>query len=447
MPSIQPAIGDALSTPHDSHIKARFSLAEVSLHSTEDDCWIIVRGKVYDVSGWAKQHAGGRVVYAFAGRDASDVFTSFHSPAAWKELSRRCIGELDSAGKVPALVQDFRTLRATLQLNGHFRSSKSYYANKLAGNFAILAVSIALLALAGESWIVTALAAVFLGFFWQQSGWLAHDFCHHQVFVNRKWNDSVGYLLGNILQGFSTDWWKTKHNLHHAAPNELNAGFHAIDPDIDTLPLLAWSVAMLKPASGKVHLQLIRLQSVLFFPILLFARFNWAISSIVHAANLARTSRRGKSECALLVVHYVWHFGIALFFLPLPLAIFYALFSQIVAGALLAIVFVQGHSGREVFSQPKDFFSAQIRSTRDIDAGLWNDWFTGGLNYQIEHHLFPTMPRHNLPKVSAQVRELCVKHELKFDVLSMVESTAQVLRCLADIATQAKVVTAEQKAR
>lgn len=436
---------EALSAPRQNPSGNRFSLAEVARHASDDDCWIIVRGKVYDVSGWAREHKGGAVVYAFAGRDATDAFTSFHSPAAWKELALRCIGELDAASKLSDLVHEFRALRTTLQLNGHFKSSKAYYAFKVASNFALLAASIALLVMAGDSLLITTLAAIFLGVFWQQTGWLSHDFCHHQVFTARRWNDAMGYLLGNLMQGFSSDWWKTKHNLHHAAPNELDPGMHAVDPDIDTLPLLAWSADMLKPASGKVRFHLIRWQSILFFPILILARFNWALSSLAHAVRLARSTRRGKVELALIALHYVWHLGVALFFLPVPLAIFYALFSQIVAGALLAIVFVQGHSGREVFRARQDFFSAQVLSTRDIHAGLWNDWFTGGLNYQIEHHLFPTMPRHNLAKVSAPVRELCAKHELMFDVSGMAESTVKVLKCLADIAAQAKAISPEQK--
>ena len=83
-------------------------------------------------------------------------------------------------------------------------------------------------------------SAFLLGLFWQQTGWLAHDFLHHQVFKQRWANNWVGLFLGNVAQGFSADWWKSKHNTHHAAPNELaDGGDRVVDPDIDTLPLLA----------------------------------------------------------------------------------------------------------------------------------------------------------------------------------------------------------------
>lgn len=47
---------------------------------------------------------------------------------------------------------------------------------------------------------------------------------------------AVSYVFGNLFQGFSVAWWKNKHNTHHAVPN-----VHGADPDIDTMPLLAWS--------------------------------------------------------------------------------------------------------------------------------------------------------------------------------------------------------------
>lgn len=79
----------------------------------------------------------------------------------------------------------------------------------------------------------------------------------------------------------------------------------------------------------------------------------------------------------------------------------------------------------------------QVVSTRDIKAGRFNDWFTGGLNRQIEHHLFPTMPRHNLNKISPQVEALCKKHGLVYEDVSMASGTYRVLKTLKDVAEAA----------
>lgn len=112
-----------------------------------------------------------------------------------------------------AFAEEVRQLRIQLQMEGLFDSSKFYYAWKLLSNFAILASSIYCLCSYGESsWPLLTLSAVGVGIFWQQSGWLAHDFLHHQVFADRMMNNIFGYILGNIFQGFSVDWWKNKHN-------------------------------------------------------------------------------------------------------------------------------------------------------------------------------------------------------------------------------------------
>jgi len=67
-------------------------------------------------------------------------------------------------------------------------------------------------------------AALLLAVFWQQSGWLAHDFGHHQVFKNRFLNDCVILMTGGLWLGFSAQWWKHKHNTHHAIPNLHESG-------------------------------------------------------------------------------------------------------------------------------------------------------------------------------------------------------------------------------
>jgi hypothetical protein len=95
-----------------------------------------------------------------------------------------------------------------------------YYIVKLCTNAVILAGAVALATLS-PSILAHVCSAILLALFWQQCGWLSHDFLHHQVFSNRMWGDAVGYVIGNVAQGFSVSWWKQKHNTHHAVPNVL----------------------------------------------------------------------------------------------------------------------------------------------------------------------------------------------------------------------------------
>ncbi len=130
----------------------RISLKELARHNTPDDCWLLVKGKVYDVSGWGKGHPGGAVIYTHGGKaracaassavhmppcltrlrhqqDATDVFSAFHSPQAWQTLRSRQIGTCTE--EAPRLLEDFRAMRTEMQSAGLFQSSKAYYAFKV----------------------------------------------------------------------------------------------------------------------------------------------------------------------------------------------------------------------------------------------------------------------------------------------------------------------------
>lgn len=168
--------------------------------------------QVYDVSAFVDAHPGGRVILSHAGKDATDAFAAFHAPATWGLLKRFAVGDLADADAAPAdgtLVADYRALRARLLARGAFRASLPYYAFKLASTAALAATSLAVLAAAASADGAAATAglafasAATMGLFWQQSGWLAHDFCHQQVFADRRVNRAVALVVGNVWQGFS----------------------------------------------------------------------------------------------------------------------------------------------------------------------------------------------------------------------------------------------------
>ena len=412
-----------------------FTWEEVARHDTPDDCWIVIRGKVFDVTEFGKVHPGGSVIFTQGGRDASDVFSCFHAPSSWGRLHKLSIGDLkDDLKQEPGILADFRKLRYKLIEEGMFNSNKFFYAWKLGSNFSILTSSVALLLYSGNRWAQTLLSAFLLALFWQQSGWLAHDFLHHQVFKTRRWNNWSAYLIGNVCLGFSVDWWKSKHNKHHAAPNELNGDKHAVDPDIDTLPLLAWSSEMLETIPDSAYRAMIRFQHWIFFPILMMARLVWLQQSFFHAVNIGLQANLGWVEVFLIGLHYIWYFGVVFSCLSPMKIVAFLLVSQVLSGFMLGIAFVQSHNGMEIYSDSKDFVTSQVISTRDIVGTRWVNWFMGGLNYQIEHHLFPTLPRHNLKKVQTRVKELCARHGLSYEECTMAVGTKRVVQQLLDVA-------------
>jgi fatty acid desaturase len=90
-----------------------------------------------------------------------------------------------------------------------------------------------------------------------------------------------------------------------------------------------------------------------------------------------------------------------------------------------------------------DFYELQIITGRDVQPNLFNDWFTGGLNYQIEHHIWPTLPRHNFHLVRPQVVALCKKHGIDFHETSLLKGVSEVLDrlyCISKSAQKSKAM-------
>jgi len=283
------------------------------------------------------------------------------------------------------------------------------------------------------------LSAICLGVMWQQLGWLAHEYCHHQVFADRKYAKVGGYFFGNILQGFSRTWWNDRHNSHHASTNVL-----AVDPDIDNLPLLAWAAADLDKTSP-VWYRIIQYQSYYFLALLPLLRIAWCKESFKFALNMRNSvyttwRREGTMEVATLCLHYLWTMC---FYLTLPSiswAITWYLVSHLISGFGIAIVVFFNHYSCEKYPQglADNFVCLQLFTTRNMTPGPITDWICGGLNYQIEHHLFPTMPRNNLYKCRSLVKKFCQEQGLPYMSSGFMEGLGHVLNFLQNVGDIAK---------
>eukprot|EP00180_Rhodochaete_pulchella_P000765 Plantae.Rhodophyta-Rhodochaete_pulchella.ctg16001.p1 GENE.Plantae.Rhodophyta-Rhodochaete_pulchella.ctg16001~~Plantae.Rhodophyta-Rhodochaete_pulchella.ctg16001.p1 ORF type:complete len:426 (+),score=44.03 Plantae.Rhodophyta-Rhodochaete_pulchella.ctg16001:148-1278(+) len=332
---------------------------------------------------------------------------------------------------------DVRQLRSELVRLRAFESSKLYYAYKVGTNVAIMLLAVSVIRRA-DTLFMGILGALILALFWQQCGWLAHDFLHHQVFQNRLYNNLFGLLVGNVFQGYSTSWWKNKHNHHHAVPNSVDSAGGG-DPDIHTLPLLLWSEKLVEGEDlDKLPAFMVANQWLFYFPILCMARVSWLIQSAIYLSepqhafvggNLWRTL-----EAACLAIHHVAVLWLMTQCGGLVRALVICAVAQAVGGLLIGIVFTVGHNAMPVLHEDEcknlDFFRLQVATTRDVTPSLFNDWFTGGLGYQVTHHLFPSLPRHSLPQATQLVKDFCAKHDIKYSCEGLVEGNAQVCRLL-----------------
>jgi fatty acid desaturase len=310
-----------------------------------------------------------------------------------------------------------------------FSSSKVYYAYKIGSNVAILAISILLLAYFLNP-VTLVLSAAAMALFWQQCGWLAHDFLHHQVFADRKWNNFFGYIIGNLAQGFAVSWWKNKHNLHHAAPNVVE-----FDTDIQTLPFLAWSEKMIDHELDGLPDFLVRNQKYVYWPLLCVARISWLIQSLLWPVF---HQKKRYMEAVPLVLHWAWYLFVLHRYLTLGQAVVFFVLSQCLCGFLLGVVFTLGHNGMDVFGKTEfhnsDFINVQLATTRDVTGPLFVHWFMGGLDYQLEHHIWPSVPRHNLSRVrEAYLQPFCESYGLKMKLTSFFPGLAETVARLDSV--------------
>ncbi|KAG1056551.1 hypothetical protein G6F46_002069 [Rhizopus delemar] len=412
--------------------------------------FIIIDQKVYDISEFVEDHPGGaQVLLTHVGKDASDVFHAMHPESAYEILNNYFVGDIqDMPVKETASAQfalEMRQLRDQLKKEGYFHSSKLYYAYKVMSTLALCAVGLSLLYAYGHTSTLAVIAsAIIVGIFWQQCGWLAHDFGHHQCFEDRSWNDVLVVFLGNFCQGFSLSWWKNKHNTHHASTN-----VHGHDPDIDTAPILLWdeyaSAAYYSSLDEEPTMisrflaeSVLPYQTRYYFFVLGFARLSWAIQSLLYsfkqgAINKSRQLNLFERFC--LVSHWtLFTFCAVAWCSNIYDTILFFLVSQATTGYTLALVFALNHSGMPVITEEKaesmEFFEIQVITGRDVTLSPLGDWFMGGLNYQIEHHVFPNMPRHSLPKVKPMVKSLCKKYGIKYHDTGFFKGTLEVLKTL-----------------
>jgi fatty acid desaturase len=289
----------------------------------------------------------------------------------------------------------------------------------------LMAAGWAVFVLVGDSWWQLAVAAL-LAVMFTQAGFLGHDAGHRQISGSRRASYILGILIGNLGTGLSYGWWVDKHNRHHAHPNTEDA-----DPDI-MMKVLAFTPAQARASRGLSRMAF-RYQAYLFFPLLLGEAFSVHVASIRHAAS--RPSRRRPAEAALLAIHFAAYLTVIFLVLSPVKAVVFILVQQGLFGLYLGASFAPNHKGMPILdaADRSDFLRRQVLTSRNVRGGWLTDLALGGLNYQIEHHLFPSMPRPNLRRSQALVKEFCQQRGLSYCEASFGGSYAQALRYLNTI--------------
>ncbi|XP_014387927.1 PREDICTED: fatty acid desaturase 2-like protein FADS2P1 isoform X4 [Myotis brandtii] len=368
-----------------------YSWQEIQRHNQETDQWLVINRKVYDVTSWADRHPGGRrVLNHYAGEDATDVFRAMHLELdiARLYLKPLLIGELapgepsQERNKNAQLVEDFQELRRTVEAMNMFSANLGFFSLHLIQILILEALAWLMLWHFGNGWPITICISFLLTISQAQSSFLQHDTGHLSIFKKSKWN----------------------HLMHRFVMCHLKYGKKKIKYiDYEKQHLYFYMVGL---------------------PLLMPVYFNLQSMQVMYLGRYWRD------------IVWVSSFYIRYFITFGP---FYGIFGTVLLIYLvkflespwIACVTQMSHIPMKMSREEnRDWLSTQVLATCNVEQSFFNDWFTGHLNFQIEHHLFPTMPRHNYQKVAPLVRSLCAKHGLQYVNKPILKAFGDIVRSL-----------------
>jgi len=318
----------------------------------------------------------------------------------------------------------FTALTRQVHELGLMRRRYGYYWTKLIGVVAVLAGWLAAFLWIGDSWWQLAMAAA-LAVIMARAAFLGHDAAHRQMFKSGKWNDWVSLILTNLLVGISYGWWQGKHSRHHAAPNKEGS-----DPDI-ALRAIAITPPMADRHRNPWMRWAVRHQGWYFFPLLLLQGLSMHVEGVKRVMSRDRVNRRWV-EATFLAVRLGGMLALVFWVLPLGVAVSFLAVELAVFGVYLGFSFAPNHIGMPLVpaSLKLDFLRRQVLMSRNISGGPLMTTFMGGLNYQIEHHLFPSIARPHLRKIQPLVVAHCAAHGVPYTQTSLWGAYRTVIRYL-----------------
>ncbi|QBR91743.1 fatty acid desaturase family protein [Nocardioides euryhalodurans] len=331
-----------------------------------------------------------------------------------------------------AATSTYTELAATIRQSGLMRRRYAYYWTRMVGAVLGFGALVAAMVLVGNSWWQLLLAAL-LGLLVTQFGFLGHDAAHRQIFVSAAWNDWTARILSGVFAGLSYGWWRGKHNRHHATPNQ-----EGLDPDIAP-GVLAFTRDIAAGRTAGARGWFLRRQGWLFFPLLTLEGLN------LHWAGLERLFRdrevrHRRTEATLVLLRLGLYVTGLLLLLPPGKAVAFLAVQMAVFGVCLGGSFAPNHKGMPIVPRTMklDFLQRQVLTSRNVRGGPVVDAFMGGLNYQVEHHLFPSMPRPNLKRARPLVRAHCFAQGVPYQEVGLWTSYAIVVDYLNNVGLRAR---------
>ena len=340
-----------------------------------------------------------------AGRDLSKAYAR-HAPRPLGETGR-------------LLPNEYAELKQLIQKRGLLDKQNGYYARTILVTLSLLALAVAVLVLADSLWL-RLLDAVALAFVFTQISFIGHDAGHRQIFRSGRRSDII--LLGvNFLIGLGRTWWVEKHDRHHRYPNYLG-----LDPDID-VSVLAFTEEQVLSKRG-FNRFIVRYQAFFFFPILFLASLSFVFAGI-NFLLIQRQAKYPVAEALAVGAHLATYLGLLFYLLDPWQAVAFIAVHHLFQGLHMGSVFAPNHKGMPVLeaNTELDYLRKQVLTARNIKPNPVNDFCYGGLNYQIEHHLFPSMARNKLFEARKIVKAFCQARSIPYHETSVLGSQQEIL--------------------
>ncbi|WP_316774250.1 fatty acid desaturase family protein [Streptomyces sasae] len=314
---------------------------------------------------------------------------------------------------------DFARLSRRIAEAGLLERRPGYYTLRLGLVTALLAAGWAAFFALGDTWWQLAVAAC-LAVVFGQTALVAHDLAHRQVFRRGRPSEIGGRLYGNLGIGMSYGWWMNKHTRHHANPNH-----EELDPDVAP-DILLWSTEQARSSRGLARF-IGSHQAFLFLPLLTLEGFNLHVAGVRALRSPAMKNRL--VEGALLFLHIAGYLSALFLVLSPGKAVAFLAVNQCLFGVYLGCTFAPNHKGMPTFTgdERPDFLRRQVLTSRNVRGGRFIDVLLGGLNYQIEHHLFPSMPTPHLRQAQVIVREYCAEIGVPYHETGLIQSYREAL--------------------
>ena len=332
-----------------------------------------------------------------------------------------------AADPAPGPEPDYAELRRAIARAGLLQRTYAYYAVRGGTCFALLAIGAVLpFLLRPAAWLV--LGAPLLAFSVVQVALIGHDAGHLEVFRASRRNWALGSLCWTLVAGVGFWYWNDRHNRHHGHTNDPGS-----DPDLagEGLLSVAYTEADGSSRTGWRR-AMVRYQTLLIPIVIALLGFAFRIEGTRYAWRRLRGARRAV-ELGLVGANGALWLGAVLVLGWRGVALFVA--SHVLAGLYLSAIIAPNHKGMPVWepgARPS-FVERQVLSSRNVAPGPLCDFFFGGLNYQIEHHLFPTMPRANLGRARAIVRPYCLERGLDYTEVGVLTSYRMVYAALSGL--------------